>query len=68
MKKKRARGLFGSTYRSVASAVGVTKQAVSNWPDDLPQSIGDRVVGAAVRTGVLKLSPESQIKIDQASD
>lgn len=34
-----------------ASACGVTRGAVTQWPEDLPQRISDQVIGAAIRTG-----------------
>lgn len=41
---------FGSVG-AVAKAVGVTSQAVSQWPDVLPPRIEDRVVAALTRAG-----------------
>lgn len=49
MKKSRAIELLGGTASSVASAVGVTAQAVSQWPDELPKRIEDRVLAALAR-------------------
>lgn len=45
--------LFGSV-RAAAEAVGVTTQAVSQWPDPLPSRIEDRVVAALTRRSVGK--------------
>lgn len=53
MKKSEAIKLFGHTQEALALSLGITKSAVSQWPDDLPQHIEDRVVGAAVRLGKL---------------
>jgi hypothetical protein len=39
---------FGSV-RATADAVGVSSQAVSQWPDPLPPRIEDRVVAALAR-------------------
>lgn len=39
------------TKSGLASVLGVSKQAVSQWPDELPARIVDRVIGAAVRLG-----------------
>lgn len=49
MKKSKAIKLLGGTTRSAAEALGVTFQAVSKWPDPLPQRISDRVLGAHAR-------------------
>jgi len=49
MKKPDAIKLLGGTIRSAAQAVGITPQGVSQWPDELPQSIVDRVQAALAR-------------------
>lgn len=48
MKKHEAIALFGTT-RELAAALGITRHAIYQWPDDLPQDQADRVIGAAVR-------------------
>lgn len=50
MHKQVAVKMFGSGA-ALARAIGVTRQYVSAMPDELPISISDRVVGAALRTG-----------------
>jgi hypothetical protein len=35
----------------LADAVGLTRPAISQWPDELRQEQVDRVIGAAVRLG-----------------
>jgi hypothetical protein len=50
MQKAAAIALF-ATSAGTARALGISKSAVSQWPDPLPRSIADRVVGAAVRLG-----------------
>lgn len=52
MTKKEAAELFGN-YADLARALGITKQAISGWPDDLRQEQVDRVNGAAIRLGKL---------------
>lgn len=53
MNKKEAISHFGGV-KQTAVALGVTRQAVERWPDELTQRIQDRIVGAMVR---LHLSP-----------
>lgn len=48
---------FFDGVTGTASAVGITPQAVSQWPDPLPPRIQDRVIAAAVRCGK-DLTPE----------
>ena len=52
MTKEEAIKLFGKV-RATADALEITTQAVYNWPDELPMSVGDRVLGAAARKGLL---------------
>lgn len=42
---------FFSGRPALAVAVGVTPQAISDWPDVLPRRIADRVIAAAIRAG-----------------
>ena len=49
MLKTKAFELLGGTASSVAAAVGVTPSAVSQWPDELPDRIADRVLAALAR-------------------
>lgn len=57
MDKAKAIEMFGSAA-SLARALGVTRQAISQWPDVLTQQQTDRVIGAALRTGNLFKSNE----------
>lgn len=50
MKKQSAIALFG-TGTALAHALGITKSAVSQWPEELPQRIADEIHGAAIRLG-----------------
>jgi len=52
MTKNDAIGLFG-TVKYLADALGVTRHAIYQWPDELTQDQEDRVVGAGVRLGKL---------------
>lgn len=56
MKKSQAVTLFGSVG-DLAKALGITPQAIYQWPDDLPQRTADEVIGAAVRLGKLPSAP-----------
>lgn len=49
MEKKRAIELLGGTVSSAAEAIGITTSAVSQWPDELPDRVADRVLAALVR-------------------
>lgn len=51
MTKDDAKYIFRGTA-NLASALGITKQAISQWPDDLPQKTSDLIVGAAIRLGI----------------
>jgi UTP--glucose-1-phosphate uridylyltransferase len=51
MRKSDAIALFGRTHQDLADAVGVTRSAISQWPDELTREQADRVIGAAVRLG-----------------
>lgn len=52
MDKKRAIDLLGGSPAKAAEKLGVTPSAVSQWPDELPRRLADRVLGAAVRHGI----------------
>lgn len=52
MRKTQAIELLGGTVTAAAGAVGITYQAVNQWPDLLPDRIADRVLGACIRLGV----------------
>ncbi len=41
--------LLGGSASAAADAVGVTPQAVAQWPEQLPQRIRDRVEAALYR-------------------
>jgi hypothetical protein len=49
MTKTEAINLLGGTPAAAAAAVGVTVQAVSQWPEQLPPRIADRVQAALWR-------------------
>ena len=50
MLKTEAIELLGGSPTAAASAIGITPQAVSQWPDELPGRIADRVYAALARS------------------
>lgn len=48
MKKSQAIQLFGCVG-DAAAAIGVSSSAISQWPEDLPSRLQDRVIAALVR-------------------
>jgi hypothetical protein len=60
MKKTDAIKMLGETPAKAAKAMGYkTVQAVYMWPDDLPQSIADKVNGAVLRAKTEKRSKKA---------
>jgi len=53
MTKQEATKLFGGTQRAMATALGVTESAVSQWPAVLSSRQADMVLGAAYRLGLI---------------
>lgn len=49
MTKTRAIALLGGTVTEAAGRIGVTVSAVSQWPEDLPARLVDRVLAALAR-------------------
>ncbi len=49
MNKSEAIKLLGGTHASAAAEIGISPQAVSGWPDELPARIVDRVQAALWR-------------------
>lgn len=59
MKKSRAIALLGGTVTSAAKATRVSRSAVSQWPDELPGRIEDRVLAALARQHLRHLFAEA---------
>lgn len=59
MRKLDAVKMFG-TVPDLARAIGVTPQAIYQWPDILAVAQTDRVVGAAVRLGKLQVRSDHE--------
>lgn len=49
MRKTKAIELLGGTYAAAADAIGISYQAVNQWPDELPDRISDRVLAVIAR-------------------
>lgn len=49
MTKREAFELLGGSNVTCAAAVGVSRQAVNQWPDILPPRLADRVIAARWR-------------------
>lgn len=50
MTKTEAVKMFGNSRRKLAEALGITTQAVGQWPEQLSQRVADRTLGALYRT------------------
>lgn len=60
MEKATAIEQLGGSIAAAAKAIGVSYQAVNQWPDTLPQRIADRVQAALWRMQpVAKSSPST---------
>jgi len=65
MNKARALELLGGTVATAAEAIGISSAAISQWPDELPPRIEDRVLAALARKrfpDLLDTSPEPEAK------
>jgi hypothetical protein len=49
MRKRNAIQALGGTVTAVATEIGVSCEAVRQWPDPLPQRVADRVLAALAR-------------------
>lgn len=49
MNKQKAIELLGGSVSAAAAAVGVTPSAITQWPDELPSRLIDRVHAALAR-------------------
>ena len=49
MQKIEAIQMLGKTASEAAAAIGITPQALGQWPDELPQRLVDRVQAALWR-------------------
>ena len=59
MTKNYAKYLFGGSITKLAKAVGVSRQHIYTWDDELTDKQQDSVIGAAFRLGVLTVEPQA---------
>jgi len=57
MSKNEAIKFFGSVGQ-LADALSISRQAIYQWPNDLPVYQVDRIFGAALRLGVITVKSE----------
>ena len=57
MNKKQAKYIFRGTA-NLAEAFGITRQAIHQWPEELPQRLMFAVIGAATIKGISIDYPE----------
>lgn len=62
MYKSKAIELLGGSIAAAAEAIGISYQAVNQWPDELPLRIEDRVMAALARK---HLPPEVISQLDK---
>jgi DNA-binding transcriptional regulator YdaS (Cro superfamily) len=62
MNKAKALELLGGSVSSAAAAIGISPSAITQWPDELPARIADRVYAAIAR----KAFPNLEAEHDQA--
>lgn len=59
MLKTKAIELLGGTIPAAAEAIGISYQAVNQWPETLPDRIADRVYAALARKKLPNFGQES---------
>lgn len=64
MKKSEAIELLGGSLSAAADVLGVTVSAVSQWPDELPDRIAQRVVGAAYMAHKLPIGTDGSNSVE----
>jgi len=60
MDKLKAIEMLGGTVRSAADAIGISYQAVKDWPDVLTARIADRVEAAVARKRIELANREAE--------
>lgn len=59
MTKEEAISLLGGSVAKAADAIGINPQAISQWPQELPARLADRVQAALYRKHV-EIHPAAQ--------
>lgn len=68
MQKQKAIEMLGGTVASTAAAIGITYQAVADWPEVLSDRIADRVYAAIARRAISEeKQPQAPAEIAQAA-
>lgn len=68
MLKQTAIEMLGGTPSALARAVGVSLQAVQQWPPDLPPRLSDRVLAALYRRDHPELAqPDASTQANQSA-
>jgi hypothetical protein len=49
MKKAKAIELLGNSVKAAATCLGITRSAISQWPDELPETVENRVLAQLAR-------------------
>ncbi len=62
MHKSKAIELLGGNTTAAAKAIGISYQAVNQWPDDLPPRIADRVDAAVARSSLQGKATQSLVQ------
>lgn len=62
MTKTEAIRLFGSRHQDLADALGVTRQLISSWPQELTRDQEDRVMGAFLRVHGFRLDRSGELR------
>jgi len=57
MRKRDVIQLFGGSTAAAARELDITPSAISQWPDDLPPTIRDRVLAAWTRKYLVRCLP-----------
>ena len=53
------------SQKACAEVLGISQQAISYWPEPIPQRRSDEIIGAAIRSG-LHIAPDIIAKHQQA--
>ena len=63
MRKSDVIAHFGGTQTKVAEALGITKSAVSQWPDVIPEGMAYKL--QVITAGMLRVDPSLYVRHDE---